>query len=870
MPREAKLNFYFTEEDFYPDVKNSDDCDLLHEYEKDRFHTLYKRGFGPKPRKSASEDYLWRIFRSFLNNLTSIPGLELERENAQVEIPEAEMDQLILSVPFVIGFENVNEDWINNIIQKLQEIYTSEIKDYNGTVKLYLEEKNQNLRVPERVFFHLVENKDDLYPFAFLATYATKDKNGRTKHVPLSYALKEYQGENEKLIHLLTELDQAADISPLIAQFMESGELFHGIKLTAEEAYAFLKDVEEIEKAGIICRIPNWWRQHTHTVSLSLKIGDKQKGDLGFDSILSLRPELEVDGVVLTKEDIQKLLEETNGLSFLKGKWIEVDHEKLQQLLSEMEGYPHEITLLDALRMQMKDDDQEDHKVPSITNGSWLSHFMKSMRRPQAIPEVVPPKTFHATLRPYQKVGTTWLSYMDALGFGACLADDMGLGKTIEVLGYLENMRKDEPNARVLLIAPASLLGNWQKEAERFAPEMSVLILHGKTAKKLDEEFNKQNAFLTITTYQMAARLSCLQDRKWRCLILDEAQAIKNPRTKQTRSIKEIQAKMRISMTGTPVENDLSNLWSQFDFLDQGLLGTLTEFKTFVKNLSDHNGYLKLKNMISPFMLRRVKTDKSIISDLPERIERKSFITLSNKQKVLYRKYVGELEQRLIEAEQDGSDIKKKGLILGSLIKLKQICNHPDQYLGEETFAPEESGKFLMLKEICTKIYEKRERVLVFTQFKEMTEPLADYLEEVFGIRGYVIDGSTPIKKRNAIVEKFQSDAYIPYLVISVKAGGTGLNLTKANHVIHFDRWWNPAVEDQATDRAFRIGQKKNVLVHKFVCANTIEEKIDELIEAKKNLQDEIIGTTGENWITNLSDDQLLDLLKLDDQGGRA
>jgi non-specific serine/threonine protein kinase len=394
---------------------------------------------------------------------------------------------------------------------------------------------------------------------------------------------------------------------------------------------------------------------------------------------------------------------------------------------------------------------------------------------------------------------------------------------------------------------------------------MSVLILHGKSSKKLDEDFKNQEAFLTITTYQMAARLDCLQDQKWRCLILDEAQAIKNPRTKQTRSIKMIQSRMRISMTGTPVENDLSNLWSQFDFLDQGLLGTLTEFKGFVKGLSEHtDGYLKLKNMISPFMLRRVKTDKSIISDLPERIERKTFITLTNKQKVLYRKYVDQLEQRLIAANEEGSDIKKKGLILGSLIKLKQICNHPDQYLGEGSFEPDESGKFAMLKEICTKIYEKRVRVLVFTQFKEMTEPLADYLEEVFSIRGYVIDGSTPVKKRNAIVEKFQSDAYIPYLVISVKAGGTGLNLTKANHVIHFDRWWNPAVEDQATDRAFRIGQKKNVIVHKFVCVDTIEEKIDELIESKKNLQDSIISTTGENWITNLSDDQLLDMLKLD------
>lgn len=436
----------------------------------------------------------------------------------------------------------------------------------------------------------------------------------------------------------------------------------------------------------------------------------------------------------------------------------------------------------------------------------------------------------------------------------------MGLGKTVQVLAYLEKMREENRDARVLLVVPASLLANWKKESEKFTPGLDVDILHGRPAVALNESLVNQKAFLTVTTYGMASRIEGLKNITWDCIILDEAQAIKNPVTKQTRRIKELKGKMKIAMTGTPIENNLTNLWSLFDFLNKGMLGSSEEFKNFCKSLGEsQDGYARLKSIVAPFMLRRVKTDKNIISDLPEKIEKIDYTALSKKQTVLYRKTVMDLADKIEKL----SGMERRGAVLATIIKLKQICNHPDQYLGQTEYSEADSGKFGMLREICETVYEKRERVLVFTQFKEMTQPIADFLEEIFGAKGYVLHGGTPVSKRGEIVEAFQGEKYVPFIVLSVRAGGTGLNLTNANHVIHFDRWWNPAVENQATDRAFRIGQKKNVMVHKLVCSSTIEEKIDAVIESKKELAENVIGSGGENWITEMSNKELLSILKL-------
>ncbi|MBQ1410293.1 MAG: DEAD/DEAH box helicase [Oscillospiraceae bacterium] len=828
------------------------------------YETLYALAFRERPDCfDAAGGFLCRVAERFASDLAVTPGLELSRGKTEISPSEDSVERLLHTVPFVLGSEHVNEAWLNRQYRKLRDVFREEIAAYSGTVALYFAEKSQKLHVPERIFFHLVESNDGKYPFAFLATYATKTENGKVRHVPLHYALTEFREDRAKLLELLSCLNRAAEVSPLVGGFVESGELFHPLRLTAEEAYQLLRDIPALESTGILCRIPNWWRKRANAVALTVKLGEERPAMLGLDSLLSTAPSLTVDGVPLTEEEIQQLLQQSEGLALLKGKWVEVDHGRLRELLALMKRQRGNITLLEALRGSLSGGAGKDsgERGPVVTNGVWLSQLLQSLRNPSKLRKAALPESFRGSLRPYQKNGLSWLWQMDQLGFGACLADDMGLGKTVQILAYLETIRKKNPDAKALLIVPASLLGNWQKEAQRFAPEMCLELLHGASAAALRDRFAASNAFLTVTTYRMVLSLETLQEQNWDCVILDEAQAIKNPAAKQTREIKKLHSRMRIAMTGTPIENDLTNLWSLFDFLNKGLLGSSEEFRSFCRGLEEKpEGYARLRNMISPFLLRRVKTDKRIISDLPEKLEQTDYVELSAKQTVLYRKLLAQTQERLLNSE----GIERKGLVLALLLHLKQICNHPDQYLGQPEYDPGQSGKFEMLRQIAETIYEKRERVLVFTQFRELTGALDDYLAAIFHCRGGVIHGGVSAKGRTELVERFQSEDYMPYLVLSVKAGGTGLNLTNANHVIHFDRWWNPSVENQATDRAFRIGQQKNVMVHKFVCRGSVEEKIDALISSKRELAENVIGSGGEHWITELSNEELLSVLRLD------
>ncbi len=850
-----KQAFIFTKDGFYLDYAEG-------QVTQDPMELLYHISLTENPaRLTVSGYFLYLVSVAFFRELTEIPELEMARDEVEVKLSEDRMAELLAATPYVIGAEHINKNWLNKQFSGLLQIYRREIKAYSGTVAMYLEERNQNLHVPERIFLHLVENKDDDYPFAFLATYASRQTDGSIRHMPLQYALTEYRSDKEKLLTLLSGLNRAAEVSPVIAEFMESGEMFHPLRLTSKEAFSFLKDIEKIEQVGILCRIPNWWRKRNSMLSVQVQLGEERPALLGFDALVSLQPSLTVNGVSLTQQDIQDLLNQTEGLALLKGKWIEVNHEKLKKLLEAMEGIPENLSFREAMQLEMGNNRILPDVGAIVTNGEWLSGMLTNLKNPGRIRAVPVPKSLHASLRPYQKDGYNWLRYMNKLNFGACLADDMGLGKTLQVLTFLERMRKDTPKARVLLIVPASLIGNWQKEKDKFAPDMTMHVLYGKTSASLSEELMEEKAFLTITTYGMAAKVESLKDVEWDCLILDEAQAIKNPTTKQTREIKKIKAAMRIAMTGTPIENDLTNLWSLFDFLNHGLLGSSKEFHEYCKGLeSNPQGYARLKAIVQPFMLRRVKTDKQIISDLPEKIEMTDYVALSKRQTVLYRKAVADMEQKVMESE----GIERRGIVLATITKLKQICNHPAQYLGQEDYAAADSGKFEVLRELCETIYEKRERVIVFTQFKEITEYLANYLTGIFHAKGYIIHGGTPVKRRAEIVEAFQGERYVPFVVLSVKAAGTGLNLTRANHVIHFDRWWNPAVENQATDRAFRIGQTKDVMVHKLVSQGTIEEKIDQMIHSKKELAENVIGSGSEKWITELSNEELFSLLRLE------
>ncbi|SHK49036.1 non-specific serine/threonine protein kinase [Hathewaya proteolytica DSM 3090] len=817
---------------------------------------------------SPSIKFLNTIANKLVMKITKQPDIEFVREEAELSLNSEEICDIKSKIPFAIGTEHITEEWIVSVFQRIAEVYRKNISTYNGAVTEFLLGYNKEINVVGRVFFHLVENKEEKYPFAFLATYSTENKeegSRKAKHMPLKNALLEYKDDRKKLLQLLSTISKASDKSEFISNLMESGELFSPLKFTKEEAYTMLKEIPIYEEAGIMCRIPNWWKKKSNSINLSVSIGNKEPSKVGMEAILDFKPELFIGEDKISKEELQKLLIESNGLTLIKGKWVEIDKDKLGEVLaayekasslSKEEGF----TIAEAMRMELNIEDSlgigKEHTEVEVSNGAWLQKIRETMANPENIKEISPSKEFKATLRPYQHTGFSWLSYMNSLGFGACLADDMGLGKTVQVIAFLEKMRV-EKGGKVLLIIPASLIGNWEKEIEKFAPEMSFSILHGKDATTILES---QETFLHITTYSMATRLEELQDKAWDMVILDEAQAIKNPSTKQTKTIKQIKTKTKLAMTGTPIENKLSDLWSLFDFLEPGLLGTPKEFKNFTKSVAENkNGYEKLRNIVNPFILRRLKTDKKVIADLPEKIEIKEYPSLSKKQILLYNKLVKELEIKLKTAE----GIDKKGLVLGSIIKFKQICNHPDQYLGLGEYKPDYSGKFEQLREICENIYEKRERVLVFTQFKEITEYIAEFLEKIFNRKGYVLHGGTSVNNRNKMVESFNGEEYIPFMVLSLKAGGVGLNLTSANHVIHFDRWWNPAVENQATDRAFRIGQTKNVMVHKFITKGTIEEKIDLMIEEKQKLAKDIIGLTGENWITELDNTKLIELFRL-------
>jgi len=501
----------------------------------------------------------------------------------------------------------------------------------------------------------------------------------------------------------------------------------------------------------------------------------------------------------------------------------------------------------------------------AVSAGPWLKDLLERLRAPEAVDGGLQVTGLKAVLRHYQTAGLNWLLLLSRLGLGACLADDMGLGKTIQVLALLLLVKQEhkKPGKPSILVLPASLLANWKAEMERFAPSLNARFIHPSMQDcTIAQPPDLHTLDLMVTTYGMLSRQPWFEAVSWNLAILDEAQAIKNPSSGQTKATKRLKARARIALTGTPVENRLSDLWSIFDFICPGLLGSANSFKSFVKSLEERTQerYTPLRKLVQPYILRRLKTDRSVIPDLPEKTEVAAYCGLSKAQAVLYNAVTEDLAAGL--ANVDG--MARRGLVLASLMKLKQVCNHPAQLLGDGQWDGARSGKFARLAAICEEIASRQDRVLVFTQFRETTAPLAAFLAGIFGRNGLVLHGGTPVKERQQLVKAFQAEDGPPFFVLSLKAGGTGLNLTAANHVIHFDRWWNPAVENQATDRAFRIGQHRNVLVHKFVCQGTVEEKINALIGQKSALANDLLGGGAEVLLTELSDKELLATVSLD------
>jgi non-specific serine/threonine protein kinase len=601
---------------------------------------------------------------------------------------------------------------------------------------------------------------------------------------------------------------------------------------------------------------------------------------IGQDALLDFQMEVTLDGEALTEAEIRELLSKTDGLALVRGRWVELDREHLQSMIErfrdvERTARDNGLAFGEAMRLLAGADVAEEDAVVAdqadwtqVVAGPWLAETLQGLRSPKGLAHADPGDELRGVLRPYQQVGVRWLYLLAKLGLGACLADDMGLGKTIQVLALLLVLKRQNEAARQpsLLVAPASLLANWASEIERFAPGLKALIAHPSALAadelKAFDTARLGDIDLVITSYGSLLRVPWMAEVNWRVAALDEAQAIKNPDAKQTRAAKRLKAGARLALTGTPVENRLGDLWSIFDFINPGLLGTAKEFSHFAKRLAERprGSYGPLRELVRPYILRRLKTDKTVISDLPDKTELKAFCGLSRHQAALYEQAVKELAEQLRES----TGIQRKGLVLAFLMRFKQICNHPSQWLGDGAWGESDSGKWARLRDIAEVIAAKQEKMLVFTQFREVTAPLATFLTSVFERPGLVLHGETAVKKRQELVRRFQQDESVGFFVLSLKAGGSGLNLTAASHVVHFDRWWNPAVENQATDRAFRIGQTKNVLVHKFVCRGTVEEKIDQLIESKRQLSQELLEGGADLLLTEMNDDELLKLVALD------
>ena len=799
--------------------------------------------------------------------------------------PDAELAWLALAAPPMTGAEYLTASVLQGLWQELDSAFGLELSESKCGVQDFLKRRNAAWNLVGRVHFNLAENrKDEAAPFAFLATYTTRlSPQAKAQHLPLGQALREYAGaaNKDRLLSLLLPVQRASESCSWLKAMVDAGEIFHPLRWRPHEAMQLLRDVPHLESAGVVVRMPATWQANRPLrPQVTAKVGGKVLSGVGQDALLDFRMEVTLDGETLTAAEVRELLAKSDGLALVRGRWVEVDRERLSRMMEyfgqvERTAAESGLSLREAMRMLAGADvavggesAASEADWAQVVAGPWLAETLSGLRSPEGLAGIDPGSALNGTLRPYQQVGVRWLYLLAKLGLGACLADDMGLGKTIQILSLLLVLRKQNRGERKpsLLVAPASLLANWASELERFAPSLSSLIAHPSALPAADlmtlAPERLQDVDLVITSYGSLLRIPWLAEASWRLVVIDEAQAIKNPDAKQTRIAKKLKAQAKFALTGTPVENRIGDLWSIFDFINPGLLGSSKEFSNFVKRLEgrSHNPYAPLRELVRPYILRRLKTDKTVIADLPDKTEVKAFCQLSRKQAALYKQAVEELTKAL-----DGADgIRRKGLVLSFLMRFKQICNHPSQWLGDGAWSEEDSGKWARLRDIAEVIAAKQEKVLVFTQFREMTAPLAAFLGSIFGRAGLVLHGETEVKKRKDLVRRFQEDEAVPFFVLSLKAGGAGLNLTAASHVVHFDRWWNPAVENQATDRAFRIGQNKNVLVHKFVCRGTVEEKIDQMIESKRQLSKDLIEGGADLLLTELQDEDLLKLVALD------
>jgi SNF2 family DNA or RNA helicase len=683
---------------------------------------------------------------------------------------------------------------------------------------------------------------------------------------------------------LLAGLGYAGRLFPPIVGTLK-GKRPTQLTLDTPTAYTFLRQTAPLlEGAGFGLLVPPWWNKPGARLGLRLKMQSQagqgtQQGKMSLENLVNYRWELAVGETALTEEEFRALAALKAPLVQIRGQWVQLDPEQIEAAIRFWEKQPRagEMGLLEALQFGVGGQgEQGGLPVDEVTAEGWLAGLLEQVQEGGRLEELSQPQGLRGQLRPYQRYGFSWLAFHRRWGLGVCLADDMGLGKTIQTIALLlhEKETRGELPAPTLLICPTSVVTNWEREIARFAPSLTSLVHQGADRLR-GEQFRSaaSQVDMVLTSYALARQdAEFLQPVDWLGVVLDEAQNIKNPGAKQTQAIRQLKAGFRFALTGTPVENRLSELWSIMHFLNPGYLGARqrfrSEFALPIERYQDEDALRRLKQLTAPFILRRVKTDPTVIQDLPNKVETKVYCHLTEEQATLYEAVVQDAMQK-IEAQEEG--IERRGLVLSMLMQLKQICNHPVQYLhqgesdggGETGKLAERSGKLERLSELLEEILAAGDRALIFTQFAEMGSLLAGYLPRAVGGATQFLHGGTPAKTRDRMVRRFQEESQAPPIfILSLKAGGTGLNLTRTNHVFHFDRWWNPAVEDQATDRAFRIGQKRNVQVHKFVTTGTLEEMIDDMIESKKSLAQAVVGR-GENWLTELSTQELRQLVQL-------
>ena len=676
--------------------------------------------------------------------------------------------------------------------------------------------------------------------------------------------------------YLLSALGQAASICPRIESSLKSTAPT-GFELNATGAHEFLTQrANSLEQAGVGVFLPAWWTRKGTSLRLSARAvvtapKAPNKSGLSLDELLNFHWQVALGDHVLTLQELKALSKIKTPLVQVKGQWVELDPAEIQAAIAFWKSKGETaIRARDAVQMALgvaKPPGKLD--FAGVEASGWLADLLNQLEGAAGFETLQPPQGFHGALRPYQERGYSWMDFLRRWGLGACLADDMGLGKTVQTLALIQHMWESTPPRErnpTLLICPMSVVGNWKKEAARFTPDLPVMIHHGLERSR-DAEFKKRASkhAIVLSSYALLHRdFHQFKHIPWTSMILDEAQNVKNPQTKQAQAARGLKVAHRIALTGTPVENHVGDLWSIMEFLNPGWLGTQAEFKrTFqipIQAQRDPIMGQQLRRLTGPFILRRVKTDKAIIADLPDKLETKVFCTLTREQASLYAAVV----DRTAELIESATGIQRKGIVLATLMKLKQVCNHPAHFLRDQSPLAGRSGKLSRLTEMLEEALYAGDRALVFTQFAEMGFLLKSHLQETFGREILFLHGATPKTDRDRMVELFQNPASDapPVFILSLKAGGTGLNLTAANHVFHFDRWWNPAVENQATDRAFRIGQTRRVQVHKFVCAGTLEERIDAMIEEKTEVAGTIVDSS-EAWLTKLSNTELKALFAL-------